>query len=142
MDCFCKMKQNLIMGLFLSLIVLLFPPRALFFFLPKISLKFLDFIIRTGVFLCYRWKNELQIFFGFFNPKISKNRARYMIFSNYIIRTPPKHHFSKEKQFELYNPNCISTNSKHVCNMYSHFRDNINLPNSKKSDCSETSPKN
>jgi len=53
-----------------------------------------------------------------------------MIFSNYIIRTPPKHHFSKEKQFELYNPNCISTNSKHVCNMDSHFMNNINIHNS------------
>ena len=27
-------------------------------------------------------------------------------------------------------PNCISTNYEHVCNMDSHFKDNINLPNS------------
>jgi len=47
-----------------------------------------------------------------------------MMFPNYIIRKP----FFKVKQFRLYNPNCIITNPKHVCNMYSHFRDTINLP--------------
>ena len=60
-------------------------------------------------------------FSGFCNSEISKNRARYMICSDCIIRTPPKHPFSREKQFGLYNPNCISTNFKHVCNMNSHF---------------------
>jgi len=64
---------------------------------------------------------------GFCNPETSKNRARYMIFSDYIIQTPHKHHFSRKKQFGLYNRNCISTNYKHVCNMNSHLRDNINL---------------
>ena len=72
--------------------------------------------------------------YGFFmicNLETSKNKVRYMIFSDYIIRTPPpKHHFSREKQFGLYNLNSINSNSKHVCNMDSHFRDNINLPNS------------
>jgi len=53
-----------------------------------------------------------------------------MNFPDYIIRTPPKPHFSSEKQFRLYNLNCISTSSKYICNMNSHFRDNINLPNS------------
>jgi len=53
-----------------------------------------------------------------------------IFFSDYIIRTPPKHPFSREKQFGLYNPNCISTNFKHVCNMDSHFMNNTNLPNS------------
>jgi len=33
-------------------------------------------------------------------------------------------------QFGLRNPNCTSTNSEHVTNMDSHFKDNINLPNS------------
>lgn len=33
------------------------------------------------------------------NPKTLKNRVRYLSFSDYIIRTPHKHHFSKEKQF-------------------------------------------
>ena len=56
--------------------------------------------------------------------------ARYLIFSDYIIRTPHKHPFSSEKQFGLYNPNCISTNSKHVCNMNCHLMDNINFLNS------------
>jgi len=32
--------------------------------------------------------------------------------------------------FELRNLNCISTNSEHVNNMDSHFKGNINLPNS------------
>ena len=77
-------------------------------------------------------KKGVTDFSGFRNSKTSKNRARYMIFSDYIIQTPRKHHFSREKQFGLYNPNCISTNHnhKHVCNMYSHFRDNISLANS------------
>ena len=52
-----------------------------------------------------------------------------MIFSDYIIRTPHKHPFSREKQFGLYNLNCISTNYEHVCNMDSHFMNNINLRN-------------
>jgi len=33
-------------------------------------------------------------------------------------------------QFGLRNPNCINTNSEHVCNMDCHFKYNINLPNS------------
>jgi len=33
-------------------------------------------------------------------------------------------------QFGLRNPNCTSTNSEHVTNMDSHFKDNINLHNS------------
>ena len=49
------------------------------------------------------------------------------MFPDYIIRKPPKHPLVK--QFGLYNPNSISTNSRHVCNKDSHFRDNINLPN-------------
>jgi len=31
-------------------------------------------------------------------------------------------------QFGLRNPDNINTNSEHVCNMDSHFKDNINLP--------------
>jgi hypothetical protein len=47
----------------------------------------------------------------------------------------PKFHrldpfFMMLMQFGLHNSNCISTNSEHVCNMDSHFKDNINLPNS------------
>jgi len=54
-------------------------------------------------------KNALEVF-GFHNlewcfallkgEKMSyglHNRARYMIFSDYMIRTPPKHPFSREK---------------------------------------------
>ena len=48
------------------------------------------------------------------------------MFPDYIIRKPPKPPF----QGKIYNPNYISTNHKHVCNMDSHFRDSINLPNS------------
>jgi hypothetical protein len=33
-------------------------------------------------------------------------------------------------QSGLRNPDNISTNSEHVCNIDSHFKDNINLPNS------------
>jgi len=33
-------------------------------------------------------------------------------------------------QFGLRNPNCINTNSEHVCNIDSYFKDNINLHNS------------
>jgi len=33
-------------------------------------------------------------------------------------------------QFGLRNLDNTSTNSKHVCNMDSHFKDNINLPTS------------
>ena len=32
--------------------------------------------------------------------------------------------------FGLRNPDSTSTNSEHVCNMDSHFKNNINLPNS------------
>ena len=54
-----------------------------------------------------------------------------MIFSNYRIRTPPKHHFfTVLMQFRLCNPDNTSTNYEHICNMNSHFKDNINLPNS------------
>ena len=128
-----KAKHSIKNCLRIILRVLLFPPYDILTrptFLTKMPLKFSDFIIRIGVFLCYRVKNELRIFSGFCNPETSTNRTRYMIFSDYIIETPPKHPFSREKQFGLYNPNCISTNSKHVCNMDSCFRDNINLPNS------------
>jgi len=127
---------NLVVYLYLHIYqknILPFPPYVILvrpMFLTKMPLKFPDFIIRTGVFLCYRVKKWVTDFSGFCNPETSKNRARYIIFSDYIIRTPHKHHFSREKQFGLYNPNCISTNSKHVCNMDNHFRDNINLPNS------------
>jgi len=34
-----------------------------------------------------------------------------------------------EKQFKLYNPNCISINFEHVYNMDNQFKDYINLPN-------------
>jgi len=71
----------------------------------------------------------VTVFSGFCNPKTSKNRALHDFFGLHNPDTP-KHPFSREKQFGLYNLNCISTNPKHVCNMYSHFRDNFNLPNS------------
>jgi len=52
-----------------------------------------------------------------------------MIFSDYRIRTPPTHHFFMVlMQFGLCNPDNTSTNFKHVCNIDSHFKDNINLP--------------
>jgi len=35
-----------------------------------------------------------------------------------------------KKQIGLYNTNCINTNYEHVCNINSHFKDNINLLNS------------
>ncbi|KEH30654.1 hypothetical protein MTR_4g077767 [Medicago truncatula] len=56
-------------------------------------------------FLCYRVKNGVTGFSGFCNPETSKNTARYMMFSDYIIRKPHKHPLS-------------STNSKHVCNSH------------------------
>jgi len=67
--------------------------------------------------------------YGFCNPETSKNRTRYMIFPDYIIRTPPKHHFSREKQFRLYNPNCISTNLNMFVTWIVIFGNYINLPN-------------
>ena len=68
-------------------------------------------------------------FSGFCNPEISKNRARYMIFLDYIIRTPHKHpFFIVLMQSGLRNPDSTNTNYEHVCNMDSHFKDNINLP--------------
>ena len=52
-----------------------------------------------------------------------------MIFSDYIIRTPPKHPFFMVlMQSGLRNLDSTSTNSEHVCNIDSHFKDNINLP--------------
>jgi len=51
-------------------------------------------------------------------------------FSNYRIRPPSQHHFSREKQFEMYNSNHISTNFESVCNMDNQFKNHINLPNS------------
>ena len=110
-----------------------FLTRPIFF--QKCYWDFLDFKIRTGVFLCYRVKKKEFFTNSDFiirkNPKISKNRVRYLIFSDYRIRTPPKHPFFMVlMQFRLRNPNYTSANSKHVCNMDSHFKDNINLPNS------------
>jgi len=115
--------------------LLLFPPYPflvrLIFFLSKMPLRFSDFKIRTEFFLCYGMKKKWVFHpFGFYNPKASKNRARYMNFSDYRIRTTPKHHFSRKKQLGLYNSNWISTNCEHVCNLDSHFKDNNNLPNS------------
>jgi len=81
------------------------------------SLKLLDFIIRIQFFFCYRVKKWVTNFFGLYNPKISKKWARHLIFLDYII------------QFGLHKPNCISINFKYVCNMDSHFMNNINLPN-------------
>jgi len=53
-----------------------------------------------------------------------------MFFSDYRIRTLPKHHFFMVlMQFKLRNSDNTSTNSEYVCNMDSHFKDNINLPN-------------
>jgi len=53
-------------------------------------------------------------------------------------RTPPskskissfRPFFMVLMQFGLRNPDNINTNSKHVCNIDSHFKDNIDLPNS------------
>ena len=53
-----------------------------------------------------------------------------MVFSDYRIWTPPKHRFFMVlMQFWFCNPASTSTNSENVCNMDSHFKDNINLPN-------------
>jgi len=41
-------------------------------FFPKMPLRFPDFIIRNGVFLCYRMKNGVTDFLGFCNPETSK----------------------------------------------------------------------
>jgi len=63
------------------------------FFNSKMSLRFSDFKIWTGIFLCYRVKkNEFFTNLDLIirkNLKISKNRARYLIFLDYRIRTPP-----------------------------------------------------
>jgi len=53
-------------------------------------------------------------------------------------RTPPskskissfRPFFMVLMQFGLRNPDNTDTNSKHVCSMDNHFKDNINLPNS------------
>ncbi|RHN55165.1 hypothetical protein MtrunA17_Chr5g0414751 [Medicago truncatula] len=63
-------------------------------FFQNYHLSIPDFIIRNGIFLCYRVKNGVTGFSGFCNPETSKNRARYMMFPDYIIRKPPKHPFS------------------------------------------------
>ena len=44
-------------------------------FFPKMPLRFPDFIIRNGVFLCYKVKNGVTDFSGFFNPETSKIRC-------------------------------------------------------------------
>ena len=64
--------------------------------------------------------------------KTSKNRAcsYCFFFSDFKIQTPHKHPFLGGKQFGLFNPNYIITNSKSVCNMDNPFKDHINLPNS------------
>jgi len=75
------------------------------------------------------WKNEFFTNSDFVirkNPKISKNWARYLIFSDYRIRTPSKHHFFMVLS-RLRNPDSTSTNSEHIYNIDSHFKDNINL---------------
>jgi len=52
-----------------------------------------------------------------------------MIFSDYIIQHPLNTlFFMVLMQSGLCNPDSTSTNSEHVCNMDSHFKDNINLP--------------
>jgi len=78
--------------------------------------------------------------FGFYNPKTLNNKAQSLFFfSDYKIRTAPKHRFSREKQSGLYNMNCISTNYESVCSMDNQFKNNINLQNSHPYDLSHCS---
>jgi len=54
------------------------------YFFSKKPLRYSDFVIRAGVFICHRVKKKSCFTNSDFvirkNPKISKNRARYMIF--------------------------------------------------------------
>ena len=88
-------------------------------------------IIRIWVFSTLGEKNEFFTNLDFIIRKPTKI-GRYLILSDYRIQTPPKHlfFFMVLMQLRLHNPNCTSTNSEHVCNMNSHFKDNIILPNS------------
>jgi len=116
---------------------LLFPPCCLFARLVNFSKMHLcnsDFEIQIQFFLCYRVKNWVLHQLKFFRIMQSENlkkigHATYF-FSDYIIWNPPKNPFSVEKQFKLYNLDCISINFEFVCNMDNQFKDNINLSNS------------
>jgi len=103
------------------------------YFFMKMFMWFLDYRIRNVYSLCF------VVGWG--------GKSEFFINSDFIIRTPQKigcvlwffriiksEHplntlFLGEKQFGLYNPNCISTNYEHVCNMDNQFKDHINLHN-------------
>ena len=94
---------------------------------------FCDFLIlklELSFFFVIEWKNEFFTNLNFIIRKLQKIGRVPKKKLDYKIRTPLKHHFSRKKQFRLYNLNCISTNSKYVCNLDSHFMDNIDLFNS------------
>jgi len=102
--------------------------RALYFF-QKCPCDFWMLKFELSFSFVIGWKKWVFHQFGFYNPKTSKNMEHYLMFSDYRVRTPPKHPISRKKQFGLYNLNSSSTNSELVCNMDNQFKDHINLLN-------------
>jgi len=107
--------------------LLLFPPYVIFahpfFFFKKCPCDFQILEFKLSFPIVMWWKKCIFTNSDFIIRK-PQNRVRSLIFSD-----SPKHHFLREKQFGLYNLNCISINSEHVCNMNNLFKDHINLSN-------------
>jgi len=102
--------------------LLLFPPYVFLarsiYFLYENAHGIFGFYNPNWVFLLFwGWKNEFFTNSDYENPNTLENRARSLLFLDYRIRTPIKHPYSGKKQFGLYNLNCFSTNSKHICNL-------------------------
>jgi len=69
-----------------------------------------------GYFIIFSFTTIFKVmdFSGFCNPETSKNRARYMMFPDYIIRKPPKHPFSRQNSSNY----IIRTVSAQILNMF------------------------
>ena len=103
---------------------------ALFFF-PECHWDFRILKSELSFSFVMGWKNEFFTNSDFIIRKLQIKTGHVtwifrIIESEHPLNTP----FQGEKLLGLYNLNYISTNFEHVCNMDSHFKDNINLPNS------------
>jgi len=66
---------------------------VLFFFFWKCPSDFWILKSELSFSFVMGWKKWFFHQFGFYNSKTSKNKAHSLLFSDYRIRTPPKHFF-------------------------------------------------
>ena len=113
-------------------LLLLFPPYVILvcplFFLSKCPCDFQILKFERSFFFVKRWKKWVFHQFGFYNPKTSKNKAFSLIFFRIIESEHPLNTHFKGKNSSDYIIKLYQIMNN--INMDSHFKDNINLPNS------------